>query len=97
VVIGDAQGGGWIIAWDDQHVVAKGSDPVVVNIGPGSELAGRVLQIITTAVDIRSQTNRLSCTVTLDGGVQGKQQVVSTWDDGSDGDAAIFATVIGFE
>lgn len=27
VTIGDEQDGGWVIAWDDQHVIAKGSAP----------------------------------------------------------------------
>ena len=97
VVIGDAQAGGWIVAWDDQHIVAKGSDPQDVAVGGGQEIAGRILQVTATAVDVRSETNRLSSTLTISGGVDGDQQIVSTFDDGGDGDSAVFSTMIGFE
>jgi hypothetical protein len=96
ITIGEAQGGGWIVAWDAQHVIAKGADPDVVRIGTGSELRGRKLKVITTAVDIRPETNRLSRTLALDGGDGGKRQVVDRWDDGADGDAAVFTTEVRF-
>lgn len=97
VIIGEAQGGGWVIAWDSDHVVAKGDAPRVVDLGRGTDVAGRTLQVIATAVDIRSETNRLSSTLTIDGGVHGTKQLVSQWDDGGQGDVAIFTTMIGFQ
>jgi hypothetical protein len=97
VVIGDAQGGGWVVAWDDQHVIAKGSASQPVEVGLGKEIAGRALQVVATAVDTNGQTNRLSSMLTVDGGTDGSQQLVSTWNDGADGDAAVFATMIGFQ
>jgi hypothetical protein len=97
VVIGDAQAGGWIVAWDDQHIVAKGSDPQIVEIGVGAELIGRSLQVNATAVDVNPDTNRLSCTLAIGGGADGAKQIVSTYDDGDAGDSAVFATMIGFE
>jgi hypothetical protein len=97
VLIGEAQGGGWVIAWDSDHVVAKGDTPQVIDIGRGSDVAGRTLQVVATAVDIRSETNRLSSTLTIDGGADGTKEFVSRFDDGSDGDVAIFTTMIGFQ
>jgi hypothetical protein len=97
VLIGDAQGGGWVIAWDSDHVVAKGDGPQAVDIGRGSDVAGRTLQVVATAIDIRPETNRLSSTLTIDGGADGAKQLVSRWDDGSAGDVAVFTTMIGFQ
>lgn len=94
VVIGEAQAGGWVIAWDSDHVIAKGKDERDVAIGPGSELRGRTLQVVATAVDVRPETNRLSSTLILTGGRDGEQRFVSRWDDGSDGDAAVFSTLV---
>ena len=96
VAIGEAQGGGWMVAWDADTLIAKGSEPDPIDLGPGSELRGRVLQVAVTAVDIRSETNRLSRTLTLDGGADGRKQFLDRWDDGTDGDAAVFTTMIGF-
>jgi hypothetical protein len=97
VVIGEAQGGGWVIAWDDQHIVAKGSDPQTIDIGKGKDIANRTIQVVATAIDVRPQTNRLSSTLTISGGADGDKQLVSRWDDGNDGDIAIFTTMVGFQ
>jgi hypothetical protein len=97
VIIGEAQGGGWVIAWDSDHVVAKGNAPQVIDIGRGNDIAGRTLQVVTTAVDIRTETNRLSSTLTIDGGADGAKQLVSRWENGNDGDVAVFTTMIRFQ
>lgn len=96
VTIGDAQGGGWVIAWDDKSIVAKGADPDLVTIGIGKDLRGRTLQVAATAVDIRMETNRLSSVLTLDGGIGGQQRFVGSWNGGTDGDVAVFATLVKF-
>lgn len=97
ITIGDAQGGGWLVAWDSDHVIAKGSDPEVIELGLGKDLKSRDLQVNVTAVDIQPNTNRLSRILTLEGGSAGSKQLLDEWDDGNDGDAALFSTVIGFE
>ena len=97
VVIGDAQAGGWVVAWDDQHVLGKGSDPRDVPVGEGNNIAGRALQVTATAVDVRPETDRLSSMLTISGGPDGDQHIVATYDDGGDGDTAVFSTMIGFE
>lgn len=97
VVIGDAQAGGWAVGWDDQHVLGKGSAPETVTVGRGKDIVGRTLQVNATAIDVRPETNRLSSTLTISGGPDGDQQIVSTYNEGGDGDAAVFATMIGFE
>jgi hypothetical protein len=96
ITIGEAQGGGWVVAWDADTIVAKGSGTDPVRVGAGRDVKGRVLQVVVTAVDIRPETNRLSRTLALGGGVDGARQLVDRWDDGSDGDAAVFTTMIGF-
>lgn len=96
VTIGDAQAGGWLVAWDDENVVAKGSDPATVSIGRGKDLKNRTLQVAATAIDVRPETNRLSSTLVINGGSQGQKQLLSRWDEGDDGDVAIFTTMIGF-
>lgn len=96
VTIGEAQAGGWVIGWDSDHVIAKGSAPTDVDIGRGADLRGRTLQVAATAVDVRRETNRLSATLVVTGGVAGAQQFTTAWDDGGDGDVAVFTTLIGF-
>jgi hypothetical protein len=95
VVVGDAQGGGWHIDLDDVSL-GKGGEPVEVPIGDGKAIRGKELQIVVSAVDIQPATNRLSATVTLDGGKNGKKSVEQRYDEGSDGDLAIFTTLIDF-
>lgn len=97
VVIGDAQAGGWIVAWDDQHILAKGGEPRTVVVGKGTDIVGRPLQVSATAIDVRPETNRLSSLLTISGGPDGDSEIASIFEDGSDGDAAVFATMIGFE
>jgi hypothetical protein len=97
VTIGDAQAGGWIVGWDSDHVVAKGSEPRAVQVGLGSSVRGRTLQVVATAIDVRPETNRLSSTLVISGGAAGTEQVVSAWDEGNDGDIAVFTTLIGFQ
>ena len=96
IVIGDAQAGGWIVAWDKDHVVAKGEDPDLISIGKGKDVRNRTLQIRATAVDVRADTNRLSSTLTVDGGTEGAKKLVHRYDDGDAGDAALFATAVRF-
>lgn len=96
ITIGEGQGGGWIVAWDSGDIVAKGASPEPVHLGLGRQLRGRVLQVVATAVDIRPETNRLSRTLVLGGGPDGDREIVDRWDDGGDGDAAVFTTLIVF-
>ena len=96
VTIGDAQAGGWIITREDDSVIAKGSVSDLISIGSGADLKGHLIQVVATAVDVRPETNRLSAVISVDGGTSGLQQLLSVWDDGTAGDAAIFPTVIGF-
>lgn len=95
--IGDAQGGGWVVAWDDQSIIAKGSEPDLVTLGAGKNIRGKTLQVVTTAVDIRPQTNRLSRVLALDGGSEGLKKFVGAKDDGNNGDIAVFATLVTFK
>lgn len=96
VIIGEAQAGGWVIGWDSDHVIAKGSEPTDVDIGRGADVRGKTLQVAATAVDVRPETNRMSATLVIAGGVAGAQQFTTAWDDGGDGDVAVFTTLIGF-
>jgi hypothetical protein len=95
--IGDAQGGGWVVAWDDQSIIAKGSAPDLVTVGIGQAIRGKTLQVVVTAVDIRPQTNRLSRVLALDGGSEGLQKFVGLKEDGDAGDIAVFATLVTFQ
>jgi hypothetical protein len=97
VMIGDAQGGGWVVCWDADNIIQKGSDSVPVSIGVGKDIRNKVLQIIATVVDIRPETNRLSSTATISGGVGGPKTLVHTHDDGAEGDSAIFTTMVQFQ
>jgi hypothetical protein len=96
VIIGDAQQGGWAMGFDPSSV-KKGSEPDPVPVGSAAEVKDRVLQIITTAVDVRPETNRLSATTTIAGGPDGQKSVVQMVDDGNDGDTAVFTTLVIFE
>ena len=92
-IIGDAQQGGWAIAFN-LSAVKKGSASNPVPVGSAAEVRGRILQVIITAVDVRPETNRLSATTTIDGGPEGPRSVVQSVDDGGDGDIAVFSTVV---
>lgn len=95
VTIGEAQPGTWEILWDADAVVARGTEPEIVSLGAGRELRGRTLQVVVVA-DAESGTNRLSRTLILDGGPDGRTHLVARWDDGTRGDRAEFSTMIGF-
>lgn len=95
ITIGDAQGGGWSIDLDDAKI-QKGSDSAPVPIGDGKAIRGKELQVAVSVLDIRPETNRLSATVVIDGGTQGKQTLPQRYDDGDDGDLAIFTTLVDF-
>src|SRR5215510_3878546 len=82
VVIGDAQGGGWVIAWDSAQVIRKGSAAEVVTVGQGKDIRAKTLQIVATAIDIRQETNRLSSTITISGGPEGEKTLVHQYGDG---------------
>jgi len=96
VLIGDGQRGGWAIGFD-QATVKKGSSPDQVAIGTGPAIKDRLLQVTTTVVDVRIETNRLSAVLTLAGGPQGDMEVPQAYDDGTDGDTAIFTTLVLFQ
>jgi hypothetical protein len=95
ITVGDAQGGGWSIDLDDAKI-QKGSGSAPVPIGDGKAIRGKELQVAVSVLDIRPETNRLSATVVIDGGTQGKQTVLQRYDDGDDGDLAIFTTLVDF-
>lgn len=95
ITIGDAQGGGWSLDLDDTRFgKGNGSDPVPV--GDGKTIRGKELQVAVSVLDIQPQTNRLSATIVIDGGPQGKQTVPHRYDEGDDGDLAIFTTLVEF-
>jgi hypothetical protein len=96
VTIGDAQSGGWAIGFDDTHV-KKGSGEDPVPVGSGRDVKGKLLQIVVTVVDVRPETNHLSCTVTIAGGPSGPVEVEQAYDEGGDGDTAIFTTLVQFQ
>lgn len=97
VTIGEAQAGSWVVAWDSEDVVARGTNPDVVELGVGHDLRGRVLQVVATAQRIRPETSRFSRTLAIDGGVEGARQVVDRWEQGTSEDIAVFTTMIGFQ
>src|SRR5262249_40361706 len=96
VVIGEAQGGGWVVAWDSAQVVKKGSAAEVVTVGQGKDIRAKTLQIVATAIDIRQETNRLSSVITISGGSEGTKTLVHQYGDGIAGDTAIFTTMVKF-
>jgi hypothetical protein len=96
VVIGDAQGGGWVVAWDSAQVIHKGSAAELVTVGQGKEIRARTLQIVATAVDIRQESNRLSSVITISGGADGTKTMVHQYSEGGAGDTAIFTTIVRF-
>lgn len=93
VLIGDGQRGGWAIGFDDAKA-QKGSAEDPVPIGVGKDIRGDLLQIVVTVVDVRPETNRLSCTVGIAGGPSGPVEVKQAFDGGADGDTAIFTTLV---
>jgi hypothetical protein len=95
-VIGDAQQGGWVIGFDPASL-KKGSDPDTVPVGSAKDVAGKILQVVVTAVDVRPETNRLSATTTISGGADGTKSIVHTFEEGDKGDIAIFTTLVVFE
>ena len=95
VIIGDGQGGGWTVAFDDK--LRKGSDSTPMPVGAGAAITDKVLQVVVTAVDIRKETNRLSTVLRLSGGSVGDMEVPQSFDDGSDGDVAVFTTLVLFQ
>jgi hypothetical protein len=96
VIIGDAQGGGWVVAWDSAQVIKKGSEAEPVTVGQGKDIRAKTLQIVATAVDVRPESNRLSSTITISGGPEGTKTLVHQYGDGGAGDTAIFTTMVKF-
>lgn len=96
VVIGEAQGGGWVVAWDSAQVIMKGSAAEVVTVGQGKDIRAKTLQIVATAIDIRLETNRLSSVITISGGPEGTKTMTHQYGDGGTGDTAIFTTMVRF-
>jgi len=96
VIIGDAQLGGWSISLGGT-LLAKGADETPVEVATGAQLAGKILQVVVTVVDIQQETNRLSATVTISGGTAGDVPVTQTYDQGADGDTAILTTLVLFQ
>ncbi len=94
--IGEGQEGGWAIGFDPS-AITKGSVPRQVPIGPGAEIKGKILQVVVTAVDVLTATNRLSAAVEISGGPEGRKTVEHPSIVGQDGDTAIFTTLVIFE
>src|SRR4051812_28117863 len=82
--IGDAQEGGWAIAFDLSSIT-KGSKPQTVPVGSGQKVKGEILQIIVTAVDVNPKSNWLSAKTTISGGPEGDQSLVQTFQGGTHG------------
>jgi hypothetical protein len=98
ITIGEAQAGAWVVAWSSTDVVARGTEPEVVDLGFGRDLRGRVLQVVATAQRVRRETDRFSRTLVLDGGPEGPRQVLDRWEQGtSSDDTTVFNTMIGFQ
>jgi hypothetical protein len=95
VTIGDAQAGGWAATLGGK--VLKGADEPV-DLGKGSQLKGKILQVKVAVKDIRPETNRLSEVISLSGGTAAKQYPQFLAESATDdGDLAIFTAVFFFK
>jgi hypothetical protein len=94
VTIGDGQVGGWAFGFEPGDVTKGTEKPAVV--GKGSEVIGKMLQIVATVVDVNPATNHLSAIVTISGGPGGPQRVTSSFQ-GADSDTAILTTLVMFQ
>jgi len=93
VTIGDGQAGSWAIALG-RTVIAKGRQPKRVRIGIGSDLLGKSMTVSTNVRDLNPNTNRLSVTTTLQGGVTEKECTHSR--NGRQGESALFTSIVFF-
>lgn len=57
ITVGNAQIGGSIVKWVDENTILKKGAIVNLNLGKGSEIIGKVLEITTNILDVNSQTN----------------------------------------
>lgn len=98
ITIGEAQAGAWVVAWSSTDVVARGTEPDLVDLGLGRDLRARTLQVVVTAQRVRPETDRFSRTLALDGGTEGPREVLDRWEQGASGDdTVVFTTMIGFQ
>ncbi|HEY4184802.1 MAG TPA: hypothetical protein VGP07_07010 [Polyangia bacterium] len=96
VVIGNGQRGGWAMKVTGLGTV-KGSDEKVVKLGGGIALAGKLLQVNVTVVDVHPETNRLNAVVTVAGGPGAPLIISQEVPESADGDVAIFGALVMFQ
>jgi hypothetical protein len=57
ITIGNAQIGGSIIKWKDETDILNKGNISNLNLGKGSEIIGKTLEIFTNVLDVNTQTN----------------------------------------
>ena len=62
ITIGNAQIGGSIIKWKDETNILKKGKISNLNLGKGSEIIGKTLEVITNILDVNTQTNGIVTT-----------------------------------
>lgn len=90
VNIGDGQFG-TSRAFLNGTVLATGSGPMVIRIGPARDLKSKTLMVRSIVNDVNSQTNRMSVTYRLTGG-SADQKTVAKGRASLDGDTLVFDT-----
>jgi hypothetical protein len=61
ITIGNAQIGGSIIRWEGEDILKKGAVSNL-NLGKGSDIVGKTLEITTNILDVNTQTNGIITT-----------------------------------
>lgn len=61
ITVGNAQIGGSIVRFGDSSIIGKG-EIENLNLGKGSELFGKTLQVMTNILDVNEQTNGIVVT-----------------------------------
>jgi hypothetical protein len=93
--IGDAQGGGHAVFLGTELRAQGELSLTGVDLGAAEDVAGQVLVVSSTAVDVRSETDHVSVEVVLNGGVPSPMPITQAADAPPSG-TVNFLTVVTF-